>query len=66
MKLLDVYRSPILHGYVIEVENLAEFPVLLRVQEIELNSGAVILRYDSGGEGRESNPPGTLRPPDWF
>jgi hypothetical protein len=19
-----------------------------------------------GGEGRESNPPGTLRPPDWF
>jgi hypothetical protein len=34
MKLLDVYRSPVLHGYVIEVENLAEFPVLLRVQEI--------------------------------
>ncbi len=24
-----------LHGYVIEVENLAKFPVLLRVQEID-------------------------------
>ncbi len=30
MKLVDVYRSPVLHGYVVEVENLAEFPVLLR------------------------------------
>ena len=30
MKLVEVYRSPVLHGYVIEVENLAEFPVLLR------------------------------------
>jgi hypothetical protein len=30
MKLVGVYRSPVLHGYVIEVENLAEFPVLLR------------------------------------
>ena len=27
MKLLEAYRSPVLHGYVIEVENLAEFPV---------------------------------------
>jgi hypothetical protein len=35
MKLVQVYRSPLLHGYVIEVENLAEFPVLLRVQEID-------------------------------
>ena len=36
MKLIEVYRSPVLHGYVIEVENLAEFPVLLRVQELTL------------------------------
>ena len=35
MKLVEAYRSPMLHGYVIEVENLAEFPVLLRVQEID-------------------------------
>jgi hypothetical protein len=25
----------VLHGYVLEVENLAEFPVLLRIQEID-------------------------------
>jgi len=36
MKLVEVHRSPVLHGYVIEVENLAEFPVLLRAQEIDL------------------------------
>jgi hypothetical protein len=35
MKLAEVYRSPVLHGYVIEVENPAEVPVLLRVQEID-------------------------------
>src|SRR6266568_3248771 len=35
MKLIDVYRSPVPHGYVLEVENLAEFPVLLRVQEMD-------------------------------
>src|SRR5438128_11788907 len=35
IKLVEVYRSPVLHGYVIEVENLADFPVLLRVQEID-------------------------------
>jgi hypothetical protein len=35
MKLIEAYRSPVLHGYVIEVENLAEFLVLLRVQEID-------------------------------
>jgi hypothetical protein len=35
MKLLDVYRSPVLHGYVLEVENLADFPVLLKPQEID-------------------------------
>lgn len=35
MKLVEAYRSPVLHGYVIEVENLAEFPVLLMAQEID-------------------------------
>jgi hypothetical protein len=35
MKLVEAYRSPVLYGYVLEVENLAEFPVLLRVQEID-------------------------------
>jgi hypothetical protein len=35
MKLVEAYRSPVLHGYVLEVENLAEFPVLVRVQEID-------------------------------
>ena len=35
MKLVEAYRSPVLHGYVLEVENLAEFPVLLRIQEID-------------------------------
>jgi hypothetical protein len=46
MKLLDVYRSPVLHGYVIEVENLAEFPVLLRVQEIDFASMVAISASD--------------------
>ncbi len=31
MKLVRIYRSPVLHGYVIEVENRARIPVLLRV-----------------------------------
>jgi hypothetical protein len=35
MKLVEVYWSAILHGYVVEVENLVEFPVLLRAQEID-------------------------------
>ena len=30
MKLVEAYRSPVLHGYILEAENLAEFPVLLR------------------------------------
>jgi hypothetical protein len=42
MKLVEAYRSPMLHGYVIEVENLAEFPVLVRVQEIDFAGMAVI------------------------
>src|SRR6266705_153212 len=47
MKLVEVYRSPVLHGYVIEVENLAEFPVLLRVQEIDF---AGMVAISSGDE----------------
>jgi hypothetical protein len=35
MKLVEAYRSPVLHGYVLEVENLADFPVLVKVQEID-------------------------------
>ena len=27
MKLLEAYRSQVLHGDILEVENLAEFPV---------------------------------------
>ncbi len=42
MKLVEAYRSPVLHGYVIEVENLAEFPVLLRVQEIDFTGMVAI------------------------
>ena len=30
MKLIEAYRSPVLHAYVLELEDLAEFPVLLR------------------------------------
>ncbi len=46
MKLIDVYRSPVLHGYIIEVENLAEFPVLLRVQEIGFDGMVTISAND--------------------
>jgi TraK protein len=35
MKLIEAYKSPVLDGYVLEVENLAAFPVLSRVQEID-------------------------------
>ena len=42
MKLIEVYRSPVLHGYVIEAENLVDFAVLLRVQEIDF-AGMVII-----------------------
>ncbi|MFQ5904563.1 MAG: type-F conjugative transfer system secretin TraK [Candidatus Binatia bacterium] len=45
MKLVKVYRSPVLHGYVIEVENLAEFPVLLRVQDVDF-SGMIAISAD--------------------
>jgi hypothetical protein len=46
MKLIEVYRSPVLHGYVLEVENLAEFPVLLRVQEIDFSGMLAISAGD--------------------
>jgi len=53
MKLIDVYRSPVLHGYVMEVENLAEFPVLLRVQEIDF---AGMVAISSGDEFLQPRP----------
>ena len=46
MKLVEAYRSPLLHGYVLEVENLAEFPVLLRVQEIDFSGMVAISAGD--------------------
>ena len=53
MKLIDVYRSPVLHGYVIEVENLAEFPVLLRVQEFDF---AGMVAISAGDEFLQPRP----------
>lgn len=46
MRLVKIYRSPVLHGYVMEVENLASFPVLLRVQEIDF-TGMVAISTDA-------------------
>ncbi len=46
MKLVQIYRSPVLHGYVIEVENLVRFPVLLRVQEIDF-TGMIAISTDA-------------------
>jgi len=53
MKLTDVYRSPVLHGYVIEVENLAGFPVLLRVEEIDF---AGMVAISTGDEFLQPRP----------
>jgi hypothetical protein len=53
MKLVEAYRSPVLHGYVLEVENLAEFPVLLRVQEIDF---AGMVAISSGDEFLQPRP----------
>src|SRR5919106_203013 len=53
MKLVEAYRSPVLHGYVIEVENLAEFPVLLRVQEIDF---AGMVAVSAGDEYLQPRP----------
>jgi len=52
MKLMEAYRSPVLHGFVIEVENLAEFPVLLRVQEIDFAGMVAISSRDEYLEPR--------------
>ena len=56
MKLIEVYRSPVLHGYVLEVENLAEFPVLLRVQEIDFAGMVAISTGDEFLEPRPKKP----------
>ncbi len=53
MKLVDVYRSPVLHGYVLEVENLAEFPVLVRLQEIDF---AGVVAISAGDEFLQPRP----------
>jgi TraK protein len=53
MKLVEAYRSPVLHGYVIEVENLADFPVLLRVQEIDF---AGMVAISTGDEFLQPRP----------
>jgi len=53
MKLVDVYRSPVLHGYVIEVENIADFPVLMRLQEIDF---AGMVAISTGDEFLQPRP----------
>src|SRR5439155_25641547 len=53
MKLIEVYRSPVLHGYVVEVENLADIPVLLRVQEIDF---AGMVTISAGDEFLQPRP----------
>lgn len=56
MKLVEAYRSPVLHGYVIEVENLAEFPVLMRVQEIDFAGMVAISTGDEFLQPRPKKP----------
>jgi hypothetical protein len=53
MKLVEVYWSAILHGYVVEVENLVEFPVLLRAQEIDF---AGMIAIPAGDEFLQPRP----------
>jgi hypothetical protein len=53
MKLVEAYRSPVLHGYVLEVENLADFPVLLRFQEIDF---ADMVAISAGDEFLQPRP----------
>jgi hypothetical protein len=53
MKLIEAYRSPVFHGYILEVENLAEFPVLLRVQEIDF---AGMVAVSTGDEFLQPRP----------
>jgi hypothetical protein len=56
MKLIEAYRSPVLHGYVLEVENLAEFPVLMRVQEIDCAGVIAISTGDEHLQPRSKKP----------
>ena len=53
MKLVEAYRSPVLHGYILEAENLAEFPVLVRVQEIDF---AGMVAISAGDEFLQPRP----------
>ena len=53
MNLVEAHRSPLLHGYVVEVENLADFPVLLRVQEIDF---AGMVAISAGDEFLQPRP----------
>jgi hypothetical protein len=53
MKLVEAYRSPVLHGYVVEAENLADFPVLLRIQEIDF---AGMIAISAGNEYLQPRP----------
>jgi hypothetical protein len=53
MQLVEAYRSPVLHGYVIQVETLAEFPVLLRVQDIDF---AGMVAISAGDEYLQPRP----------
>jgi len=53
MKLIEAYRSPVLYGYVLEVENLADFPVLMRVQEIDF---AGMVAVSAGDEYLQPRP----------
>jgi hypothetical protein len=53
MKLVEAYWSPVLHGYVLEIENLAEFPVLVRVQEIDF---AGMVAVSTGDEYLQPRP----------
>lgn len=53
MKLVEIYRSPVLHGYVLEVENLAEFPVIVRLQEIDF---AGMVAISAGDEFLQPRP----------
>jgi hypothetical protein len=53
MKLVEVYQSPVLHGYILEVENLAEFPVLLRVQDVDF---AGMVAISTGDEFLQPRP----------
>ena len=52
-KQLQAQEERARHGYVIEVENLAEFPVLLRLQEIDF---AGMVAISTGDEFLQPRP----------